>query len=55
MPLRSSNALPIGRVKNISEFSQKNIETINASHLSKGMYLLVVKTDKGTISKKIVK
>mgnify|MGYP000265331334 CR=1 FL=1 len=41
--------------KSISNFSLKNIDRIDVSHLSNGMYLLVVKTDKGTLSKKIVK
>lgn len=41
--------------KSISEFLPKNNQRINVSHLSNGMYLLIVKTDKGMVSKKIVK
>lgn len=41
--------------KSISTFSLKDNERINVSHLTSGIYLLVVETDKGTVSRKIVK
>jgi hypothetical protein len=41
--------------KIINSYFPKNNEKINMSHLSKGLYLLIVETDKGKLSKKIVK
>ena len=41
--------------KRISKFLSKNNKTINVSHLTSGMYLLIVETDKGTVSRKIIK
>lgn len=38
----------------LNHFPKKN-ERINVSHLSKGMYLLVVATNKGTIARKMIK
>ena len=32
-----------------------NVELINLSHLPSGLYLLQIKTEKGSISKKIIK
>lgn len=41
--------------KRVSKFLPKNNEVLNVSHLTNGIYLLVVETDKGTVSRKIIK